>query len=76
MRDFVIIETETKGEVYIEVDSQYNNLNADKVFVAENVRARIFGTIHELLVIKKGAVVQLHGTLKGYLENHGEFHMH
>ncbi|MGZ3904011.1 MAG: hypothetical protein ACXVC6_09965 [Bacteroidia bacterium] len=76
MPDFVIIDTETVGEVHIEVDSQYNNLNADKVFVAENVHAQIFGTIHDLLVINKGAVVQLHGTIKGTLENHGEFHLH
>ncbi|MGZ3864505.1 MAG: hypothetical protein ACXVPN_16435 [Bacteroidia bacterium] len=76
MPNFVIIENEATGDIYIEEDSQYNHLNADTVIVAENVHVRLFGTIHKLLVINKGAVVQLHGSVKGKLENHGEVHIH
>jgi len=71
MTAFKIIGTETKGEVYIKVNSQYNNINADKVIVAEHVSARLFGTINEL-VIKKGGQVWLHGTIKGKIENDGK----
>lgn len=71
MSDCKIIDAETKGEVLIKIDSQYNNIKADKVIVAENIKARLFGTIKDLLVIKKGAKVILHGTIKGKIENQG-----
>jgi hypothetical protein len=65
------IESEITGEVFIKINSQYNNINANKVIVAENVIVRLFGNIHELLIIKKGAEVHLHGKMKGKIENEG-----
>ena len=76
MPDFTIVEAQVTGEIYIEEDSQYNNLNADSVFVAENVKARLFGTVHKSLTVSKGAVVQFHGTVKGTIENYGELYLH
>ena len=65
---YKIVETETKGEVHIEVSSQYNNINADKVVVDENITVRLFGTVNELFV-KKGARIYFHGTVTGKIEN-------
>ncbi|HXB41442.1 MAG TPA: hypothetical protein VNZ49_12925 [Bacteroidia bacterium] len=71
MADYKIIEAEAREEVHIKVNSQYNNLNADVVIVEERITARLFGTISELLVVKKDAVVYIHGTIKGKTENQG-----
>lgn len=68
---FKIIETQVNGTVTISVDTQINNLNADEVFVKENVKARLFGKIHKSLTLKKGAVVILHGTIYGAVHNEG-----
>jgi hypothetical protein len=72
---YKIIETEATGEVHIMVDSQYNNIKASRVIVDEGVKARLFGTINEKLIIKKGARVNLHGTIKGTIENEGELYI-
>ena len=71
MPNYKIINTETKGEIHIKENSQYNNLKADRITVAENVSVRLFGTINEVLVIRKGATVYLHGTINGKTENQG-----
>lgn len=71
MVDYKIIETETGGEVHVKINSQYNNINAEKVIVYENIKARFFGTISELIIVKTGAEVQIHGTINGKIENQG-----
>lgn len=76
MSDYKVIETETKGEVHIKINSQYNNIRADKVIVAENIKVRLFGTINELLHIKKDAEVYVHGTIKGKIVNDGKLHIY
>jgi len=76
MPNYKIIETETTGEVYIKTNSQYNNIRANKVVVAENIKVRLFGTVKELLVIKKGAQVYLHGKITGKLDNQGELYIY
>jgi len=68
-REYKIIETETKGEVHINTNSQYNNINARKVTVAENVTARLFGNVSQLLVLKKGSRIFFHGTITGRVKN-------
>ncbi|MGZ3903516.1 MAG: hypothetical protein ACXVC6_07470 [Bacteroidia bacterium] len=65
------IESEIKGDIHITVDSQYNHIEAGKVIVGENIIARLFGTVNELIVIKKDATVFLHGKLKGKIQNEG-----
>lgn len=72
---YKIIEKEVRGEVYIEEDSQYNNIRASKVVVKENVQVRLFGSIDHLVVCQ-GARVFLHGTLNGKAENYGELHVY
>lgn len=77
MTEHKIIAAETTGEIHIKISSQYNNLNATVVIVEEKITARLFGTISDLLIIKKGAIVYLHGAIKGKIENRGgKLHTH
>jgi hypothetical protein len=69
--NFKIIETLVNGNITVAVNTQINNLNADEVTVSENVSVRLFGKIHKALTIKKGAVVILHGTIYGAVNNEG-----
>jgi hypothetical protein len=76
MSEFKIVNTEIKGNLYIIRDSQYNNLNAVNVTVANNITARLYGNIKGKLIIQKGARVYLHGSVSGKLENlGGELHV-
>lgn len=69
--NFKVIYEEINGNVDITVNTQINNLRADKVIVGENVSARLFGTIKKTLVLKKGSRVILHGTISGDVKNEG-----
>lgn len=66
-----VFDSEVKGEVFIRRNSQYNNLNADKVVVFEGVIARIFGNIKNVIIIKKNSKVYIHGSITGKIENEG-----
>jgi hypothetical protein len=66
-----IIHEEITGNLIIESDSQYDVLNADTVNVGEYVTARLYGTIHKDLIIKKEAKVYLHGVVRGQVINEG-----
>jgi hypothetical protein len=73
--DHKIIEDEITGDVLVDFNSQYNNINADTVTVSPNVTVRFFGTIKKTLVIHQGARVYMHGTVPGKVENlGGEFY--
>jgi hypothetical protein len=73
--DHKIIEREITGDVLVNSDSQYNNINADNVTVGPHVTVRFFGTIKKTLVIHEGARVYMHGSMPGKVENlGGEFY--
>ncbi|MGZ4097740.1 MAG: hypothetical protein ACXVNM_02600 [Bacteroidia bacterium] len=71
MNNFKVVDAETKGEVTITIDTQYNNIKATKVIITEDVTARLYGDIMEKLILKKGARLYLHGTVLGEIENEG-----
>lgn len=71
MTDFRIIRIITKGTITIKQNVQYNNIQAERVTVNENITARLYGSIHKSLVLKKGSKVYLHGTLNGEIINEG-----
>ncbi|MGZ3919327.1 MAG: hypothetical protein ACXVC7_03500 [Bacteroidia bacterium] len=71
MNNFKVVDAETKGEVTITIDTQYNNIKATKVIITEDVTARLYGDIMEKLILKKGARLYLHGTILGEIENEG-----
>ena len=74
--EYKVIDAEIRGNLYIIRNTQYNKLNAVNVTVAENIRARLYGVIKGKLTIKKGALVYLHGSVTGKLENlGGEIHI-
>lgn len=66
-----IIYEEIKGNVIINVNSQFNNINADTVTVSKNVTARLYGSIREKVVLKQGATLFLHGVITGEIVNEG-----
>ena len=65
-----IIHDEIVGVVKIKEDSQFNKIRADKVIIAENTTARLFGMVKDI-VLKKGAKLFLHGQISGTIENKG-----
>jgi hypothetical protein len=70
-RALKIITREVTGEVYIRVDSQFNNINATYVTIGENVTARLYGIIKKKVVLKKGSTLHMHGHILGTIENEG-----
>ena len=70
-KGFKIITREVTGEVYIRVNSQFNNINATYVTIGENVTARLYGIIKKKLVLKKGSTLHMHGYILGIIENEG-----
>ena len=72
-----IIEKIISGSICIIVNSQYNNLNAVNVTIEKNLTVRLFGIIKRQLIIKKGALVHLHGAVLGNIKNlGGELHIY
>jgi hypothetical protein len=70
-----IIKNKVTGNLIIDKDSQYQNLEADTVIVEGNKTARIFGVVKKLILIKKNATVYFHGKIKGKVVNQGgNFH--
>ncbi len=70
MSEHKIIESKIRGDILVSANSQYNHLDADNVTVEENITTRLFGTIRQKLIIKKGARVYFHGSA-GKVENSG-----
>lgn len=71
MSEYKIIEKQVTGNIEITSDTQINDLNADTVTIAENVKARLYGVIHTKLILRKDSSVILHGTIYGDLQNEG-----
>jgi hypothetical protein len=69
--NFLIIRETISGNVHIKQHAQFNDIRADKVIIAENVTARLYGTIKMSLILKKGSRLLLHGTITGKIENEG-----
>ncbi|MBA3664621.1 MAG: hypothetical protein H0W61_10480 [Bacteroidetes bacterium] len=71
MSEIKIIRKEVKGIVKISSNSQYNNIQAQEVHIAEGITARLYGTVHSAVYLKKGSALYLHGSLKGEIINEG-----
>lgn len=65
-----IISDETHGVIIIRENSQFNNINAEKVIIDENITARLFGSIKNI-VLEKGSKLFLHGVISGTVKNKG-----
>ncbi len=75
MSDLKLIHESVFGQVCIKENSQYNNIKADKVIIAENVTARLFGSVTDI-VLKKGSLIYFHGEISGNVQNEGgELHI-
>ena len=68
---FKIVERKVSGEVHVKENTQFNNIHANKVTVAENVTARLYGNVKNVIILNKGSRLILHGAFHGRLENKG-----
>jgi len=66
-----IVDEKTVGDLIIETDTQYNDLDAGTVVVNVNVTARLYGIINKDIIIKRGSKVYIHGTLRGQVVDQG-----
>ena len=71
MDKFKTITQKITGKVIVKENTQFNNIDAESVIVERDIIARLYGNIQELLILKKGAVVFLHGILYGDVKNDG-----
>lgn len=69
--EYKILEHEVTGDVRITESSQYNNINANNVIVADGITVRLFGTVRGKMIIGKEARVYFHGSIPGLVENQG-----
>lgn len=70
MKDLKIIANETYGFVRIRENSQFNNIRAERVVLEENVTARLFGKVNDV-VLNRGSKLFFHGTILGNVKNKG-----
>ena len=70
MKDLKLITDEIKGLITITENSQYNNVKADKVILSENVKARLFGQVTEV-ILNPGSLLYVHGSITGNVDNNG-----
>lgn len=70
MQKFKVISEEVTGEINVTTDTQFNSIKADRIIISENVRVRLYGSVVDV-VLKKGAMLFLHGKIHGKLENQG-----
>lgn len=70
MNNLKLIQHQTTGLVHIKENSQFNCIQSDMVILSENIKARLFGQIGDI-ILKKGSSVFVHGTVTGNIENQG-----
>ena len=68
--DFKVVEHEVSGEVHVDEHTQFNCMRARKLVIEEKTTVRLFGNVKEL-IIKRGAVLLLHGIIYGRIRNEG-----
>lgn len=70
-----IIKDKITGDLIIDKDVQYQDVEVDTLVIQDNKTARIFGVVRKLIHIKKNATVYFHGKLIGKVINEGgQFH--
>lgn len=69
--EYMIIRTRALGQVHVNENMQFNDIDADEVIIYEGIRARLFGNVNQRLVLKAGAKVFIHGKIKGEIINEG-----
>jgi len=76
MSDLKLIQDEVLGHVRIKENSQYNNIKAETVMVAQNITVRLYGSVGDV-ILKKGSRIYLHGVITGNVQNEGgEIHFY
>jgi hypothetical protein len=71
-----IITNKVTGDLVIDKDVQYQDVEVDTLIVEDNKTVRVFGIVQKLILIKKNATVYFHGKLNGKVVNEGgQFHV-
>lgn len=71
-----IVKKKVKGNIIVEEDIQYNDVEAEDVIIENGVTARMYGNINGILILKPGSRLFLHGKHFGDIENKsGELHV-
>ena len=70
MQNLKIINEEVAGVIRVTENTQFNKIHADKIVVSENITARLFGSVKNI-ILKKGAKLFLHGVILGKVRNGG-----
>ncbi|MCD6019206.1 MAG: hypothetical protein K0S53_2327 [Bacteroidetes bacterium] len=70
MNDLKLIQQAITGLVHIKENSQFNSIQSNMVILEENITARLFGDIGNI-ILKKGSSVYIHGIVTGSVENQG-----
>jgi hypothetical protein len=65
-----IIRDYTTGKIKIHEHAQYNHIEAENVEVMKGIRARLFGTVRDL-VLHKDSRVYVHGHVNGKITDKG-----
>jgi hypothetical protein len=70
-----IVENKITGNLVIDRDVQYQDVEVDTLIVEVDKTTRVFGVVKKLILIKKNATVYFHGKLNGAVINEGgNFH--
>lgn len=70
MNSLKLVTEDITGDITIAENSQYNNIQAEKVVLSHNVTARLYGTVVDI-VLFEGSVLNLHGAITGTVQNFG-----
>jgi hypothetical protein len=65
-----IVTDYTTGKIKIFEDTQYNQIEVEEVEVMPGIRARLFGTVGDI-VLHKDSRVFIHGKVKGHITDKG-----
>jgi len=68
--DLILIRDYVKGDIIIKENIQFNNIEANSIIIEENVTARLFGKVKNV-ILKKGSRLIMHGLILGKVENLG-----
>lgn len=70
MNDFLIVDEQITGDIFVTQDTQFNNIDANQITIAANVKVRLYGTAREV-ILRPGSSLYLHGKIYGNIHNEG-----
>lgn len=73
--EYKVFSSPVTGEIKITENSQYNEIQAEKVIVSPKVTARLYGNVKDI-TLQKDSLLYMHGRILGNVINEGgEIHI-